>query len=162
MPLIFSWAAPIFPLPDPSGRRSAMDLTAKDCDLSVGVRILDCDHRVLFDAISEIQAAAAKNESRRRTGALLRRLAGFTLTHFELEEEMMAAPGYPGLIRHRLEHQRVMEQMKTLISRHIGRALPLARDSARDSLSILSKLHATHVQDGDLRYGLWLNEAFKG
>ena len=132
-----------------------MNLTAKRSELSVGVRILDCDHRMLFEAINEIQAAVAKDEDRRRTGSLLRRLERFTLTHFELEEEIMAATRYPGLARHRLDHRRVMEQMKALVSRHSRRGLPL--DS--DSLEILSKLHSTHVQDGDLRYGLWLNDA---
>jgi len=131
-----------------------MDLTVRSHKLSVGVRLLDCDHRMLFETINEIQAAAAKVEDRRRTGTLLRRLAGFTQTHFELEEEMMAATRYPGLARHRRDHQRMMDQMKALVSRHSRRALPLDREA----LSILSKLHATHVQDGDLRYGLWLNE----
>jgi hemerythrin-like metal-binding protein len=135
-----------------------MNLTAKRSELSVGVRILDCDHRVLFDTIGEIQEAAIKDEDRRKTGALLRRLAGFTLTHFELEEEIMAATRYPGLARHRLDHRRVMEQMKALISRHNRRGLVLDRKLDRDSLSILSQLHATHVQDSDLPYGLWLNE----
>jgi hemerythrin len=135
-----------------------MDLNARNGELSVGVRILDCDHRVLFETIREIQAAAAKDEDRRRTGALLRRLAEFTQTHFALEEEIMAATRYPGLARHRLDHQHVMEQMKALVSRHNRRGLPLDRDS----LSVLSQLHANHVEDGDLRYGLWLNEIGTG
>ena len=129
----------------------------RDSELSVGVRLLDCDHRTLFETIDEIHAAAAKDEDRRRTGALLRRLAGFTLTHFELEEEMMAATRYPGLARHRCEHQRVMRQMKAFVLRQKRSGLPLDLESP----SILSKLHATHVQDGDLRYGLWLNETGK-
>ena len=135
-----------------------MDLATRNGELSVGVRILDCDHRIRFETINEIHAAAERTESRRRTGTLLRRLAGFTLTHFELEEEMMAATEYPGLARHRLDHKRVMDKMKALTARYNRSGLPLDRDS----LSVLSELHASHVHDGDLRYGLWLNETGKG
>ena len=134
-----------------------MGLVAGSGEQSVGVRLLDCDHRILLETINEIQNAVVADEGRRRTGALLRRLAGFTLTHFELEEEMMAATRYPELARHRREHKRVMEQMRELVARHSRRAGPLDRES----LSILSKLHAGHVQDCDLRYGNWLNETGK-
>ncbi len=137
-----------------------MESTAKNGESSVGVRILDCDHRMLFETIGEIQAAAA-NENRRRTSALLLRLAGFTQTHFALDEEMMAATRYPGLARHRRDHQRVIERMKAIVSRYNRGGLPQDRESARDSLEILSQLHATHVHDGDLRYGLWLTETGK-
>ncbi|MGD0939491.1 MAG: bacteriohemerythrin [Terracidiphilus sp.] len=131
-----------------------MELTAGDSELSVGVRLLDCDHRVLFETINEIQQSVTADKGRRRTGVLLRRLAGFTLAHFELEEEMMAATRYPGLAGHQREHKRMMEQMRELVSRHSRRGLPLDCDS----LSILSRLHVSHVWDGDLRYGDWLNE----
>ncbi len=123
-------------------------------DLSMGVRLLDFDHRMLFETISEIHTAVGKDDDRRRIGVLLHRLAGFTVTHFELEEEMMAATRYPGLARHRREHKRVMKKMRELVLQHSRRGQPL--DPA--SLIMLSKVHATHVQDGDLRYGLWLNE----
>jgi len=134
-----------------------LDLAARNSELSVGVRILDCDHRVLFETLHEIHAAVMKDESRRQTGVLLRRLTGFTQTHFELEEGMMEATRYPEVNQHRRDHQRVMEQMKALVSRHNRRGLPL--DS--DCLHILSELHAAHVEDGDLRYGLWLNRTGK-
>jgi hemerythrin len=130
-----------------------MDLAAGSGELRVGVKLLDCDHRVLSQTLDEIQRSVAADEGRRRTGALLRRLAGFTLTHFELEEEMMEATRYPGLAQHRREHERVMKQMRELVARHSRRGIPLDRES----LSILSNLHARHAQDGDLRYGKWLN-----
>lgn len=131
-----------------------MDQATGIGELSVGVKLLDCDHRVLSQTLNEIQESVAADEGRRRTGALLRRLAGFTLTHFELEEEMMEATRYPGLALHRREHDRVMERMKELVARHARRGLSLDRES----MSILSHLHASHVQDGDLRYGNWLNK----
>lgn len=132
-----------------------MESTSRSGELSVGVRLLDCDHRALFETISDIQRAVAADEDGRRTGMLLRRLAGFTLTHFELEEEMMAATRYPELVRHRQEHNRIMKRMRELVRRHARGGLVMNHEA----ISVLSELHATHVQDGDLRYGVWLNEA---
>ena len=130
-----------------------MNLPTSSGEVSVGVKMLDCDHRALFETIKELQAAASVDVDPRRTSSLLCKLADFTLTHFALEEGMMAATKYPGLDLHRLHHQRLTEQVATLVSRHKqgGQAL----DS--DSLSFLSELHADHVQQDDLHYGLWLN-----
>jgi hemerythrin-like metal-binding protein len=122
-------------------------------ELSVGVKMLDCDHRMLFETIKELQTAAASDSDPRRTSSLLRKLADFTLTHFALEEGMMLATKFPGMAQHRLHHQRITEQVAALASRYNQ------NDSALDSqsLSILSDLHADHVRQDDLHYGLWLN-----
>jgi hemerythrin len=134
-----------------------MDLTANNGELSVGVRILDYDHREMVEALYEIQRALTSGEDPRRTGSLLSKLANFSLTHFALEEGMMVATRYPGLARHRLNHQRITERMKALASRHKRDALTLDGDS----LSFLSVLHTDHIQQDDLHYGLWLNEIGK-
>ena len=96
---------------------------------------------------------AARDVDPRRTSSLLSKLAEFTLTHFALEEGMMAATKFPGMALHRLHHQRLAEHAAALASRHKRGGLVL--DS--DSLSFLLELHANHVQQDDLHYGLWLN-----
>ncbi|MGA3160020.1 MAG: bacteriohemerythrin [Terracidiphilus sp.] len=130
-----------------------MDLTKSNGELSVGVKMLDCDHRALFEIINELQTAAASDSDPRRTSSLLHKLAEFTLTHFALEEGMMVATKYPEMDLHRLHHQRITEQVAALASRYNQ------DDNALDSqsLSVLSDLHADHVQQDDLHYGLWLN-----
>jgi hemerythrin len=130
-----------------------LDLTKSNGELSVGVKMLDCDHRALFEIINELQTAAASDSDPRRTSSLLHKLAEFTLTHFALEEGMMVATKYPEMDLHRLHHQRITEQVAALASRYNQ------DDNALDSqsLSVLSDLHADHVQQDDLHYGLWLN-----
>jgi hemerythrin len=119
----------------------------------VGVKILDCDHREMTEALYEIHATLTAGEDPRRTGSLLRKLADFSITHFALEEGMMQATKYPGLARHRLNHQRIVEQMRALASRHKRDSLTMDHTAA----SFLSELHTTHIQQDDLHYGLWLN-----
>lgn len=130
-----------------------MDLTTSNGELSVGVRMLDCDHRVLFETINELMTAVASDADPRRTGSLLRKLADFTMTHFALEEGMMVATKFPGMAQHRLHHQQITEKVAALASR-LNRG---GRTLDTPSLSFLSELHADHVQRDDLHYGLWLN-----
>ncbi|MGA3373267.1 MAG: hemerythrin domain-containing protein [Terracidiphilus sp.] len=134
-----------------------MELIPGNSELSVGVKILDCDHREMTEAIYEIQAAVTADRDPRRTESLLRKLAQFSLTHFALEEGMMAATRFPGLAPHRLNHQRMIERMKTFVSRQEGNGLTLDRNS----LHLLAEIHAAHVEQDDLRYGLWLNAVGK-
>ena len=130
-----------------------MDLTTNKGELSVGVKMLDCDHRALFETIKELQTMTAGDVDPRRTGSLLRKLADFTLTHFALEEGMMAATKFSGMALHRLHHQRIAEHMAALAARYNRDGLALDNET----LSLISELHANHVQQDDLHYGLWLN-----
>ena len=135
----------------------AVDLTNGNGTLSVGVRILDCDHREQAEAIDELQLAVMRGEDRNRTSLLLQRLADFTLSHFALEEGMMAATKYSGLAAHHLHHQRMMECLNAIQLRHKRDGMTM-NDQA---LGYLQELHSTHVQSDDLHYGLWLNQVDK-
>ena len=77
-----------------------MEKSTGNSELSVGVKILDFDHREMTEAIHEIGEALARDEDPRQTSSLLHRLAEFTLTHFALEEEMMAATKFPKMGQH--------------------------------------------------------------
>jgi hemerythrin len=108
----------------------------------------------MVDALYEIQRALTTGEDPRRTESLLRKLANFSLTHFALEEGMMVATKYPGLARHRFNHQRMVGRMRSLVSPHRVDGLTLDHNS----LSLLSELHTAHMQQDDLHYGHWLNK----
>ena len=130
-----------------------MDSMTNKGEMSVGVKMLDCDHRTLFETIKELQTMTAGDVDPRRTGSLLSQLADFTLTHFALEEGMMAATKFSGMALHRLHHQRLAEHVAALASHYNRGGLGMGSHS----LSFLSELHANHVRQDDLHYGLWLN-----
>jgi hemerythrin-like metal-binding protein len=130
-----------------------MELTARSGELSVGVTILDYDHREMSETIKELQSTVARDGDRSLTSRRLRRLADFTLAHFALEEGMMAVTKYPGRDLHRLHHQRMMQQVKTIAARCKQSSFLLDGSS----LSFLQEWHSDHVQNDDLHYGLWLN-----
>jgi len=134
-----------------------MDLRTGNSESIVGVRILDCDHREITEAILELQESAATQQDRGRVSSLLNKLRHFTSVHFALEEGMMAATRYPKLALHRLHHQRMMEHMRKLLPRFDG-AHPVLQNEA---LGCLAEWHTSHVQSDDLHYGHWLNGAPK-
>ncbi len=134
-----------------------MDPRTESGELVVGVRILDCDHREMTEAIMELQTAVEKEVDRSRTNALLRRLAHFTFTHFALEEGMMDATQYPGVNLHSHRHQHMLSQIREIIASHRRGSMELNRDA----LGSLLEAHSSHVQYDDLLYGHWLNKVGK-
>jgi hemerythrin len=130
-----------------------VDLLTKESDLSVGVKILDLDHREMAGTLAQLRTGEVRGEDWRLTGALLRKLANFTLVHFALEEGMMLATKYPGIDLHRAHHHRMMEQMQALVALYSRGGLT----TGRPSLDFLFDGHSIHVQKDDLSYGEWLN-----
>ena len=129
-----------------------MDLEHKAAEFSVGIKLLDCDHREQFETIAGIQELIAGDFDRKRVAVLLRKLAAFTLSHFAMEEGMMIATNYPGLIRHSLQHQRMSVHLSELASSIGSGALPVSPNS----LKLLPQWHLAHVRNEDLAYGEWL------
>lgn len=123
-------------------------------ELSVGITMLDRDHREMTEAIQELKESVWTGKNRSHTVSLLRRLAHFTLTHFALEEGIMAATNYPWMDLHRIEHQCFTGQLASLIA-HCTQSGFMQNDP---SLEFLSEAHINHIQKDDLRYGLWLNQ----
>jgi hemerythrin len=130
-----------------------MEVLRRKQELSVGVKILDLDHREMEETISDICSLVKVEQDRSLTGPLLRKLAHFTLSHFALEEEMMTATTYPGLAAHRFNHRCLMGQLGKLIAGHDRGALILDPHS----LNFLSKWHSAHILHDDRHYGFWLN-----
>jgi hemerythrin len=122
-------------------------------EMSIGVKMLDCDHRQQFETIFELQDLIASGGGRGRIGSLLRRLERFTRAHFALEEEMMEATNYPGLKGHVFGHRQIAEHLQALVVFHDRGALHLVPGS----LDFLTVGHMNHVEHDDLSYGLWLD-----
>jgi hemerythrin len=122
-------------------------------DSGIGIRLLDRDHDQISTFLNELHLEVAENRELSRTVGLLREMAQFTRSHFALEEGMMGATHYPRMMVHRLCHQWTMEQFELLLKRCKQKDYTL--DS--NTLDLLSAAHLIHLQNDDLKYGLWLN-----
>ena len=78
--------------------------------LSVGLADIDAQHKELFRRARAF-ADGLKGRSRQEVGMLLSYLRAYAVTHFDEEEEAMRAAAYPGLRRHKAEHDRFMRDI---------------------------------------------------
>lgn len=84
--------------------------------MSVGVPRLDRDHRVLVGFLNRL--AAGKGADRLTLIAeVLRGLIAYTRFHFEREEQVMEACGYPETAAHRREHHDLTREVLDLEKR---------------------------------------------
>lgn len=130
-----------------------MEIMTEESEPVVGVRLIDCDHREMAEAIMELQSAAEGGMEQSRTARLLRALSHFTLTHFAMEEAMMSATKYPLVALHRLRHQRMMEQLRQVAAIQNRGKQPLRADW----LAALADWHNLHVRHDDSHFGHWVN-----
>jgi hemerythrin len=81
--------------------------------LSVGIPEIDAQHQELFRRVDRLLEATLAGDHR-EAGATLAFLGEYALTHFSTEERFMREVGYPGLARHREEHEFFVADLRSL------------------------------------------------
>ncbi len=113
--------------------------------LATGVAAIDEQHRSLFDWFAQLESAAA--DQRLMTAAYaLTRLTQYTRSHFEAEEQLMAAAGYPRLAAHREEHEAFRQQLRDLQNQSV------TRDISGDAVALLRDWLVKHIMVSDMDY----------
>jgi hemerythrin-like metal-binding protein len=74
-------------------------------DYSVGIISIDGQHQNLFAIARELYGAMASGQGKLVVGRILDRLAEYAAVHFAHEERLMQQCQYPGLTKHKQEHQ---------------------------------------------------------
>jgi hemerythrin-like metal-binding protein len=131
-----------------------MSLVVWSDSLSVGVKSIDNQHSVLFNAINDLHTAMLKGQSRSVVGQLLHTLVDYTREHFTAEEAMMEAARYPSLAAHRIKHKDLTKQVEEYVNRYESGDITLSIQLS----SFLSDWLTKHIQSTDQEYGPWLNE----
>jgi hemerythrin len=81
--------------------------------LSVGIPEIDAQHQELFRRVDRLLAATLADDHG-ETGAMLAFLGEYVEVHFATEERFMQEVAYPGLERHRGEHERFVADLRAL------------------------------------------------
>jgi hemerythrin-like metal-binding protein len=119
-------------------------------DMSVGLSMLDADHRVLIDLINRLDSVAGATDARedvvRRVIDALVLYASF---HFEREEKVMAACGFPGMDPHMEEHAAFFRHVNGLRGQIGKTALAALHD---DLLEYLRNWLRHHILIQDMAY----------
>jgi hemerythrin len=121
---------------------------------SVGVKVLDAQHRGMMRILNELHAAAMKGRVGEVAGPLLSQVSCTAREHFSTEEELMEQTRYPGLVEHRAKHQALLAKAEEFLARHDDgdvtsyvQLLYFVRDWFRD-----------HLRHEDKKYTVWMNE----
>lgn len=119
--------------------------------MSVGVKRLDRDHRVLVGLINHLEAAVGRRfETRVVLAEVLEALVAYTRFHFNREERVLEACHYPELASHREEHAELTNEVLDLVQRFEGDPASLTPKEMMDFLSEWL-FHHILLQDKDYR-----------
>jgi hemerythrin-like metal-binding protein len=121
--------------------------------MSVGVPILDADHRILIGLINLLQRSIGDAEEYAAVGSVLGALKEYAANHFDREERMMQACRFPALASHRLTHAGFVGEVEQLLRRYEADQTSVR---ARDCLTFLNRWLIDHICTSDMGYRISL------
>jgi hemerythrin len=80
-------------------------------DYSVGIRIIDSQHKRLVELLNAIYDASRVGKGRDVLGKSLAELVSYTFIHFGTEEDFMMIHGYPDYGAHKAEHEALAQKV---------------------------------------------------
>lgn len=87
-------------------------------DLSVGVELIDSQHKELIAAINRLTDAMWEGKGPAETGNLLAFLADYVVSHFSAEEKLMVKQQYPGYEAHKEAHDKFVQEFLKIKSQY--------------------------------------------
>lgn len=121
---------------------------------SIGIRVIDDQHRRLIEIINELYDAQRIGTSQFIMNGVINRLEEYTIYHFKLEEEMQSLNLYPYFNEHIEEHQEF-----------IGKLAEFKRDAIRNNLLLsiktidyLKDWTINHILGSDRDFGEYLRK----
>jgi hemerythrin len=121
--------------------------------LSVGVAMIDSDHKHLVGLVNELHDAVKAAKGKEVLGKVLDGLVSYTKTHFGREEVEMAKFSYPKSSEHIREHTNLTKQVLDVQAKY------KAGNNAILSMEVLAFLRdwlLKHIQASDKALGEFL------
>ncbi len=120
---------------------------------SVGVPLIDNDHKLLVSLINQLDDAINGGQGRDVVGSVLNVLEEYTRGHFGREELLMRKAGYADLPPHKREHEKLTAQVHEIVARYAG-----GDDSHIDDhlLQFLKSWLTGHILGVDMKYTPYL------
>jgi hemerythrin-like metal-binding protein len=87
--------------------------------MSVGVAVLDSDHKALINLINGLHQNLVLDEDPAMLDELFERLVHYVDYHFAREERVMETCEYPDTDTHRQEHRKLAQDLRYFRDRHI-------------------------------------------
>ncbi|OAN44089.1 hemerythrin [Paramagnetospirillum marisnigri] len=121
--------------------------------MSVGVPMLDEDHKTLIGLINLLHRSIGDREEYVAVYTVLGALEEYAAHHFAREEGMMRASRCPQLEQHQRTHHGFAEQVASIKARYEENPSSVR---ARECLSFLNNWLVNHICTTDMSYRAWL------
>jgi hemerythrin len=122
--------------------------------LSVGVGVLDEDHKKLINMVNELYDAMTAGHGKEKLGPILDGLVQYTKFHFAREEKFFAQTGYPASGPHKQQHEALTRQVLDVQHKYAAGATATL---SLDVMQFLKNWLVTHIQGSDQSYRQHLN-----
>lgn len=125
-----------------------------DNSYSVGVAIIDNQHKRLVNIVNELNDALGAGKGKDVLSKVLFELVQYVNTHFKTEEEYMVKYSYDEYEQHRYEHEKLTDEVKRFYE-------DFNNGKAVLSIQIMNFLRnwlMDHILIKDKRFGKFLNE----
>src|SRR3954454_24897992 len=99
-----------------------MTLMAWTDKLSVGIAVIDDDHKKLVGMVNELYDAMRAGHGKDKLGGIPDRLVQYTKFHFAREEKLFAQTAYPGAVPHKEQLEALTRQVIDVQKKYNGGA----------------------------------------
>ena len=123
--------------------------------MSVGVPLIDSDHKALFRLINRLHDGIETEDEAEVLSQVLDSLIAYVKFHFAREEKVMEACGYPELPGHREEHARFTDRIRKFRDRQIrepdASVMRELLDHLKTALAVRSGIDVKPIEGLDAR-----------
>lgn len=119
--------------------------------LSIGVDMIDMDHKVLVDQINMLHDALQRGDDQKIIGSVLNVLIDYTSYHFDREHQLMDSTAYVESDAHLREHRMLVKKVKEIQAGFQG-----GHALGRDMMSFLKVWLTQHILKSDRDFGAHL------
>ncbi len=125
-------------------------------DLSVGIELIDEQHKMLIKHLSDLNDALQSGKGPVKIASTLNFLIDYTNFHFSAEEKHMAANAYPELENHKKQHEGFRATLSNLEEELVEEG---ATKMLADSIdTLLVQWLFEHISQIDVAFGKFLKE----
>jgi hemerythrin len=115
--------------------------------LSVGIDVIDQQHRRIVEYINQLDDALVFGHSHEEIGSLINDLVDYTMTHFGFEESLQEEAGYPFLVSHKKVHELFAQRVTDYQTR-----FEKGEDVCKGLNSLLVTWLFNHIKRDDVDY----------
>jgi hemerythrin len=127
-----------------------------DDSLSIGIKLIDEQHKMLIQRLSELSRAIETNQGEVKTASTLDFMVDYTDFHFSAEEKHMMEHHYPGLEDQKKQHTEFKGYLQQLVQ-DFEEEGPTKALNTSINVYLLNWL-IKHIKGVDLKFGEFLNE----